>query len=267
MRRAAAALYVTQSQLQATYPCPAAMFGVSDVDLRPEAFRPPPVASGAERAEFVVASVGAMSQLYKGFDTLIDALALLRDLRPRVRLTLVGDGRYRPRLEAQSLRAGVADRVEFLGQLPSGAAVRERLDAADLFVLPSRTEGLPRALVEAMARGLPCLASRVGGIPELLADDDMTPPDNSAALAAAIRRVVLDPRGRREMAERNFEKAHAYREELLSERRRAFLEFLVESVRVWRRALQQPAPRPEVARHDANGPSALTSRAAEGASP
>lgn len=73
-------------------------------------------------------------------------------------------------------RLGVADRVTFVGTVPAGAAVRAHLDAADLVVVPSRTEGLPRALIEAMARGLPAVGTTVGGIPELLADVDLVPP-------------------------------------------------------------------------------------------
>ena len=67
-------------------------------------------------------------------------------------------------LKAKALR----DRVRFRGQLTTPVDVRAELDRADLFVLPSRQEGLPRAMIEAMARALPCIGSSVGGIPELL---------------------------------------------------------------------------------------------------
>lgn len=83
-------------------------------------------------------------------------------------LRFIGDGGYRSTLTKMASDQGIADRVKFLGWLAAGPAVRAELDRADLFVLPSRTEGLPRALVEAMARGLPCIGSTAGGIPELL---------------------------------------------------------------------------------------------------
>ena len=83
-----------------------------------------------------------------------------------VRLCLVGDGKHRPELERRAAALGVSERIEFRGQLASCELVRQELDRADLFVLPSRQEGLPRAMIEAMARGLPCIGSTVGGIPD-----------------------------------------------------------------------------------------------------
>jgi glycosyltransferase involved in cell wall biosynthesis len=100
--------------------------------------------------------------------------------------------------------------------------VRAELDAADLFALPSRQEGLPRAMVEAMARGLPCLGSTVGGIPELLPAEDMVPPGDARALARKIREMVTAPGRMALMSARNLEKARGYREEALAGRRQAF---------------------------------------------
>ena len=100
-----------------------------------------------------------MEHLYKGQGTLIAALAE----RSELRLTLVGDGCYRQRLGELASELGVAERVRFLGRLPSGAPIREELDRADAFVLPSRQEGLPRAILEAMALGLLFIGSNIGG--------------------------------------------------------------------------------------------------------
>jgi glycosyltransferase involved in cell wall biosynthesis len=84
------------------------------------------------------------------------------------------------------------------------------LDKADVFVLPSYQEGLPRAMIEAMARALPCIGSTVGGIPELLNQEDMIPPGNVAALADKIRSVVTNPERMNMMSARNWEKAKKY---------------------------------------------------------
>ena len=110
-----------------------------------------------------------------------------------IELVFVGSGSYQPQLEARAAALGVGTRVQFRGQLASADAVRAELDRADLFVLPSRQEGLPRAMIEAMARGLPCIGSTVGGIPELLATEDMVPPNDASALARKIREVLADP--------------------------------------------------------------------------
>ena len=123
--------------------------------------------------------------------------------------------------------------MRFLGQLSAGEAVRALLDAADLFLLPSRTEGLPRAMIEAMARALPCIGSTVGGIPELLAPEDMVPPGDAGALARKIREVVTDPERMCLMSARNLEVAREYRDDLLRERRTAFYRHVRTQTEQW----------------------------------
>lgn len=221
---ASAAAYVTEEALQRRYPAApgALMSGFSDVELPPEAFAAAPRPAREGRKGAAIITVGTLEQLYKSQDVLIDAAG--REVREGqdLRLVFVGDGQCRPALEEQARRQGLEGRVRFLGWLPGGAAVRAELDAADLFALPSRQEGLPRAMVEAMARGLPCLGSTVGGIPELLPAEDLVPPGDAPALARKIREMVSDPARMARMSERNLAKAREYREEALAGRRRAF---------------------------------------------
>jgi glycosyltransferase involved in cell wall biosynthesis len=112
--------------------------------------------------------------------------------------------------------------VRFHGQLPAGQAVWEVLDRADLFVLPSRQEGLPRAMIEAMARGLPCIGSTVGGFPELLPPEAMVPPGDATALARKIGDLLASPQHMAALAASNLQRAHNYRADQLRERRIAF---------------------------------------------
>jgi glycosyltransferase involved in cell wall biosynthesis len=223
---AAAASYVTREALQRRYPCPAYAVGVSDVELPAPTFvtgpRPPMPRYGRR----TVVTVGTMAQLYKAQDVLIDAVAVCVRDGLDVRLVLVGDGRHRAALEGRAAARQLSERVQFVGALPAGAPVRRVLDEADLFVLPSHQEGLPRAMVEAMARGLPCIGSTVGGIPELLPAEDLVPPGDIAALAAKIRDVLVDPARAARMSARNLEVARQYREELLHEKRFEFYEHL-----------------------------------------
>lgn len=126
----------------------------------------------------------------KGPDVLIDALPALRDL-PIV-VSMVGDGRMRPELEARAARAGVADRIRWHGAVDDAAPLFRAFDA---FVLSSRTEGTPIVLFEAMAAGTPIIATRVGGVPDVVstAEAVLVPPGAPAALADAIRGLHADP--------------------------------------------------------------------------
>jgi phosphatidyl-myo-inositol dimannoside synthase len=218
--------YVTQRRLQARYPARHGAFTTvySSVDLPPAAYVPRPRRLSRLPAAPTLVSVGSLAQLYKGIDTLIEALARLVAGGSRVRLLHLGEGRFRPHLQQLATRLGVADRVEFLGAVPSGAPVRHHLDTAHLFVLPSRAEGLPRALIEAMARGLPAIGSRAGGVPELLSAEDLVEPDDPIGLAAAIGQMLADPVRMTEASARNLVRARQYSAEVLSDRRTTFYE-------------------------------------------
>jgi len=205
------------------------------VDLPARAFAAGPRQGRQRTSPFTLLTVGTLAQLYKAPDVLIDATEICVRDGFDVRLVLVGDGQYRRELEARAARLRRREHVRFLGQLPPGDAVRAQLDEADLFVLPSRQEGLPRAMVEAMARALPCIGSKVGGIPELLPDDDMVPPDDVLALARKMREILSEPGRLLCMSKRNLEKAREYRAEHLHERRIEFYKHLRETAEAWHR--------------------------------
>src|SRR5262249_2479168 len=148
-------------------------------------------------------------------------------------LDLIGDGKHRTEMERLAADLGLGGRVRFLGQAPPGQPIREYLDRADLFVLPSRSEGLPRAMVEAMARSLPCLGSNARGLPELLAPEDLVPAGNWRALAHKIREVLSSPERLQAMAVRNLDRSREYSAERLAGRRRAFLDQIRRSTAEW----------------------------------
>lgn len=229
---ACAAAYVTEHALQRRYPCPGYRVGVSDVDLPPHAFveRPRPAALGQS---WNLITVGSLEQLYKGPYVLLDALALAVEHGIDLRAVWVGDGRYRAELERFARQEGLADRVTFAGQAAAGEAVRAYLDDADLFVLPSLTEGLPRAMLEAMARALPCVGTAVGGIPELLAPEDTVQPGDAEALFRKLEQVVTAPRRMARMSERSLDKARRYRDAVVRERRLDFYRHVREKTEHW----------------------------------
>jgi len=204
-RGAAAVSYVTAGALQRRYPAAAGAptTHYSSVELTAADFAVAPADPvGADRPLELV-TVGSLDQMYKGIDVLIDAMRRCVDRGCDLRLTVVGDGRHRDELERLSRDLGLGSRIAFAGHLDGPQRVRERLDRADLFVLASRQEGLPRAMIEAMARGLPCLGTRVGGIPELLPVSDTVPPGDPRALADAIADMTGDRERMRRAAARN----------------------------------------------------------------
>ncbi len=246
---ACGAAYVTREALQRRYSCIGYSIAASDARLPAQAFvasfssvelapatyaRSPRGGERKERPNLIF--VGSLEHMYKGPDVAIEALRRSVRQGMNLGLVLVGDGRQRKKLEAQCVAAGVGDRVSFLGHLPGSEAVRDELDKADLFLQPSRTEGLPRAMIEAMARGLPCIGSNVGGIPELLPPEDLVPPGSAEALAVKIREVVRDSERMARMSARNLATAEEYREEVLRERRVAFYRHVKEQTEAWIRA-------------------------------
>lgn len=239
-RHACAVAYVTEKSLQARYqPLPGTFTThYSSIDLPDEAFAAEPRTSTSlsvshEKTDRLIVTVGSLEQPYKGIHLLIDALETCRRAGIDLRLRVIGDGKYRADLAEQARTRGVQEYVQFLGMIPGGGAVRQQLDQADLFVLPSITEGLPRAMIEAMARALPCIGSTAGGIPELLAADDLVTPGDVAALARKIREVSGNPERMAQMSSRNLTKAKEYHAEILSLRRRTFYQHVKRNTELW----------------------------------
>jgi len=170
--------------------------------------------------------VGSFAQLYKGPDTLLRAASLCLRRGLDLKVLLVGEGRYRPMMERLATQLSISDSVKFVGQLTFGNAIFDFLDSVDLFAMPSRAEGLPRALLEAMARGCPCIGSDVGGIPELLATEDLVPPNDHKALARKIMEVTADPQRMKTMSVRNLARAKQFDPKVLREVRRAFYDYV-----------------------------------------
>jgi phosphatidylinositol alpha-1,6-mannosyltransferase len=232
--QAVAASYVTKQTLQRRYPAGAGAYtcSFSDVALGGRLAGVETIAKRKQRAHELAAGcrrpvrlgfAGSLEVHYKGADVLVKAVAACLRQGLSVEAHLAGDGRSRPQFESLARELGIAGSVYFHGQIPAGKAVFDFLDSIDIFVMPSRTEGLPRALVEAMARGCPCIGSAVGGIPELLVPEALVPPSDEGQLAAAIERFVWDRELLLRMIERNLEVAKDYRPELLQETRCRFL--------------------------------------------
>ena len=152
-------------------------------------------------------TVGRMVRL-KGHAVLLEAVALLRDRGVPVNLTIVGDGPLRRELEDTVRRHELTTMVTFVGFVGQDE-ISAYYDQADVFCLPSLREGLPVVLLEAMAGGLPVVASGIMGIPELvepMRNGLLVPPARSDLLADAIARLADDEAERRRLGERGRQK-------------------------------------------------------------
>jgi colanic acid/amylovoran biosynthesis glycosyltransferase len=171
-------------------------------------FAPRPANSVTQGAANFVCVASFMA--YKGHRILLAAIAELKQSGVLVTLQLIGDGELRPDIVAQIAELGLEDCVELLGWR-NADEVAGAVGQATAFVLASvvlddgQTEGIPVALMEAMASGVPVVATRVSGVPELVRDNDtglLAEPGDVSGLAAAMQRVINDPVGAAQRAER-----------------------------------------------------------------
>jgi glycosyltransferase involved in cell wall biosynthesis len=147
-----------------------------------------PITSAPDATDIV--ALGELRRL-KGFDVLIEALAILKNSGRRVSATIAGEGSFEPQLKLQAKRLQVGDRIRFVGHRPA----REAFALGRMLIVTSRFESLPYVVLEAAAAGMPMIATRVGGIPEIFGPEaaHLIAPGDAAALAAAIGAALDAP--------------------------------------------------------------------------
>lgn len=149
--------------------------------------------AGARRKEGLELRIGLVGRLApeKGIDLFVQAAAILTATHPALRFLVAGDGPDRTALEAQARQLGLGERFTFVGRQEDMPTF---YGSIDILVSASRQEGLPIALLEGMASGLPVIATRVGAVPEVVIDREtglLVQPEDVAALAAGIERLVV----------------------------------------------------------------------------
>ena len=224
------AAYVTQFALQKQYPSYASMYGsdnnhfeeyYSSITLSPERIEKPKSYEGKEKFRLVHTS-NSISHDEKGHSVVIKVIKALRDKGYDVEVNFIGDGSMRPDFERMSENLGIGQYVHFTGWLSSSDEVARVLRENDIFIFPSISEGLPRSVIEAMAVGLPCVASNVGGIPELVPEEYVFDPKDVDGFASAIEKLITHPKLMDEESLRSIQKASEYTTPVLQSRRNAF---------------------------------------------
>lgn len=153
-------------------------------------------------ASEVLLFVGRMDERYKGQMELLDAMTLLRERLPDLRLAFVGGGQTLDEWKAEAARRGLSDRVEFTGRI-SEEELRQRYQSAAIFAMPSENEGFGLVYAEAMAHGVPCIGSDRDAAREVIAHGESglcVPAGNSTALADAIFSLIRSNQQRSQMS-------------------------------------------------------------------
>lgn len=218
MRNAPYSVYVTNEFLQRRYPTKGVTAAISDVELRPmeQSVLDARIAHiRNHNGRIKIATSGGLVS-YKGQQFVIEALAKLKAQgNTNFEYHLAGSGDD-VTLCNLARELGVEDQVIFEGRL-AHEQMFPWLDEMDLYIQPSLQEGLPRAVMEAMSRGLPALGARTGGIPELLGEEYIFPRKGVDAIAKMLPEITA---GEMEsMAARNFERAKEYQKKTLDKRR------------------------------------------------
>jgi glycosyltransferase involved in cell wall biosynthesis len=223
VRRAVAATYVSR-YLQARYPHRRQdrQWVICSADLTDEMLAGPRPQESFQTEPLRLISAGRLSA-EKGHIHLVEAFArICKGTGRSLELHLVGDGPQRAALEQACTRLGVGDRLFFHGFINHGPRLREMLDRAHIYILPSLTEGMGRGLIEAMARGLPCLASAVGGVPEYLPEEALFRPADPQAIADKVLALADQPGQLAALSQHNFATAKALHSGNLEPARQAF---------------------------------------------
>lgn len=206
------AVYVTAEFLQKHYPTDGPSASASNVEL----LRPAEGLLDARLARHTsvpspirLGQIGSLAHRIKGWETAIRAVAHLKKEGVDAVFEILGPGDEAVAMQCAK-ENGVEDRVKALGVLPGGQPVLDWLDSLDIYVHPSRQEGLPRSVIEAMSRALPVVAAPAGGTPELIDARFIFPKNDDHTLAKQLLTLVRDPAQMSEQSCANFEKSQAF---------------------------------------------------------
>jgi glycosyltransferase involved in cell wall biosynthesis len=231
-KQACVASYVTRNALQKRYPCTPSAYTTyyssvkldkrlikCDLTERLESLKTLPERLSGNGKPVRLGFVGSFSQNYKLPAVHIKAAAECISRGANIVLEMVGDGNLLDDTKILARKLGIGDRVYFRGRLPGSQAVMKAIDGFDLMLNATKAEGLPRVVIEAMARGCPCVASRVVGTPEIVPECFLVEPGNVEDLAETILGRLSEPETLANVVKENVRLALCYCDETLQPRR------------------------------------------------
>jgi glycosyltransferase involved in cell wall biosynthesis len=211
-------LYVTKNFLQQRYLSYGKNIDCSNVNLIPCKNNTEKLGVDPNK-KINIGLIGYLSK-YKGIDTAFQAIHLIKKTYPNIQLNILGSGEKNEWIKNAS-EIGIEKSIS-IQTLPSGKPVNDWLDQQHIYIQPSRTEGLPRGLIEAMNKGIPSIGSKVGGIPELLQPDFLHNPGDYKHLDQLIRRLIQDKNLYDQQSIRNSKIALEYSKDILTQKRELF---------------------------------------------
>lgn len=223
--------YVTRNYLQQKYPSKGLTIGCSDVEklelndciLQQRLDK----IEKMDSKEYIIGTAGSVDAFLKGHDIVIKALKILKE-KSDIRYTfeIVGTGSFQ-RLKNIAKEEGVEKQITFLGEM-SHDDVLKWMDHLDIYVHPSRSEGLPRTIIEAISRATPCICSNVGGIPELIDSKYLFFNNKKNTVNDLVQKICLmDKNEMKKQAELNYIKANEYNPDILENKRKTFFEKVI----------------------------------------
>jgi glycosyltransferase involved in cell wall biosynthesis len=231
-KQACVASYVTKNALQKRYPPNPSAYTTyfssvkldkrlikCDLTERLESLKTLPERLSGNGKPVRLGFVGSFSQRYKLPDVHIKAAAECIYRGANIVFEMVGDGNRLDDMKILAKKLGIGRRVYFRGRLPGSQAVMKAIDGFDLMLNATKAEGLPRVVIEAMARGCPCIASRVVGTPEIVPECFLVKPGNIEDLAETVLERLSEPETLANVVKENVRLALYYCDEMLQPRR------------------------------------------------
>ena len=228
-KKASACSYVTEHTLQKKYPNQN-MYSFTSLCLDESFFMKKGRLYETPLLKPKLIMVAMMQNYYKGHDIFIESIRILvHEYSFDGKIVLVGDGPLRPELEELVIKNKLNNYIQFYGKSQAGKETFDLMDSSDLLVLPSRQEGLPRVVIEAMARGLPCLCTNVGGTAELVGGEQLLEvPLTADKLANQLNKLIVNYKDLQRYSEVNLETSGEYEASKVQKKRLDFYSKLVE---------------------------------------